>query len=74
MNVILKSARIIDLNSKHHNKVKDILIEDGIIKKIDKKILRMEFLSIQIKIYIFLQDGWIYIVIFVNLDTNIKMI
>ena len=33
MKVILKSTRIIDVNSKHHNKVKDILIEDGIIKK-----------------------------------------
>ena len=40
MKVILKSARIIDVNSKHHNKVKDILIEDGIIKKIDKKITK----------------------------------
>ena len=38
MKVILKSARIIDVNSKHHNKVKDILIEDGIITKIKKKI------------------------------------
>ena len=38
MKVIIKSARIIDVNSKHHNKVKDLLIEDGIIKKIDKKI------------------------------------
>ena len=40
MKVILKSTRIIDVNSKHHNKVKDILIEDGIIKKIDKKITK----------------------------------
>lgn len=40
MKVILKSARIIDVNSKHHNKVKDILIEDGIITKIDKNITK----------------------------------
>ena len=38
MKVILKSTRIIDVNSKHHNKVKDILIEDGIITKIENKI------------------------------------
>ena len=40
MKVILKSARSIAVNSKHHNKVKDIVIEDGIIKKIDKKITK----------------------------------
>lgn len=40
MKVILKSARIIDVNSKHHNKVKDVLIEDGIITKIDKNITK----------------------------------
>ena len=40
MKVILKSARIIDVNSKNHNKIKDILIEDGIITKIDKNITK----------------------------------
>ena len=43
MKVIIKSLRIIDVNSKHHNKVKDLLIEDGIIKKIDKKISKKGF-------------------------------
>jgi dihydroorotase len=34
MNLILKSAKIIDINSSHHNATKDILIENGIITKI----------------------------------------
>lgn len=34
MNLILKSAKIIDANSSHHNTSKDILIENGIISKI----------------------------------------
>ncbi|WP_375238847.1 dihydroorotase family protein [Aurantibacter sp.] len=38
MNLILKSARIIDTNSSHHNATKDILIENGIISKIAKNI------------------------------------
>ena len=38
MKILIKSAKIIDVNSKHHNKTLDILIENGIIKKISKKI------------------------------------
>ena len=38
MKVLLKSAKIIDVNSKHHNKINDVLIEDGIITKIGKNI------------------------------------
>ena len=38
MNVLLRSARIVDSNSKHHNSVQDILIQKGIIQKISKKI------------------------------------
>ncbi len=38
MNLLIKSARIIDTNSKHHNKTCDILITDGIITKIAKNI------------------------------------
>ena len=34
MNVLLKSATIVDASSKHHLKKRDLLIEDGIITKI----------------------------------------
>ncbi|MDH3382038.1 MAG: dihydroorotase, partial [Flavobacteriaceae bacterium] len=34
MNVLLKSAKIIQPNSELHNSINDILIENGIIKKI----------------------------------------
>ncbi len=35
MNVLLKSARIIDSESVYHNTVKDILIRDGVIEKVE---------------------------------------
>ena len=38
MKILIKSARIIDKNSKYHNKITDILIEDGIITKIGSQI------------------------------------
>ena len=38
MNLLIKSARIIDINSKHHNKVMDILIKNGKIEQIAKSI------------------------------------
>ena len=38
MNLLIKSARIIDPNSKHNNKVMDIFIKSGRIEKIAKSI------------------------------------
>jgi len=38
MNILIKAAKIIDPNSKHHNKTYDVLIENGKIKAIKKKI------------------------------------
>jgi dihydroorotase len=38
MNVLIKSARIIDPNSKHHNTICDILIKDGKLDEIRKEI------------------------------------
>ena len=38
MNLLIKSARIIDPNSKHHNKIMDVFIKDGEIEKISKSI------------------------------------
>ena len=38
MKVLIKSAKIIDVNSKNHNKILDVLIDDGKIIKISKNI------------------------------------
>ena len=38
MKILLKSAKIIDKNSSFNNKTKDVLIENGIITKIESKI------------------------------------
>ena len=38
MNILIKSARIIDPRGKNHNKIRDILIKNGVIKKIAAKI------------------------------------
>ena len=38
MNLLIKSAKIIDTNSKYHNKIMDIFIKDGKIDKIGKSI------------------------------------
>ncbi len=38
MNLLIKSARIIDTNSKYHNKVRDVFIKNGKIEKIAKSI------------------------------------
>ena len=36
MNLLIKSAKIIDTNSKHHNKIMDVFIKNGKIEKIAK--------------------------------------
>jgi len=38
MNVLIKSARIIDSNSKHHNTICDVFVKNGKIDKISKNI------------------------------------
>ena len=38
MNLLIKSAKIIDPNSKYHNKIMDVFIKDGKIEKIAKSI------------------------------------
>jgi dihydroorotase len=38
MKILLKSCKIIDPKSTHNSKVKDILIEGGIVKKISDSI------------------------------------
>ena len=38
MNILIKSAKIIDPNSKHNNKIMDVYIKNGKIKMIAKTI------------------------------------
>lgn len=42
MNILIKSATIIDANSKHHSKKRDLLIKNGVISKIASKIENTE--------------------------------
>jgi dihydroorotase len=40
MNILLKSATIVNPGNKHHLKKRDVLIENGVIKKIGAKIIK----------------------------------
>ncbi len=58
MNVLIKSAKIVDKNSSYHQQTKDVLIENGIITKIagkisnPKKIKEITFKNLHIS------NGW----------------
>lgn len=58
MNILIKSALIIDSNSKHHLKKRDVLIEKGIISKIAAKISNTQnFKEISLK-NLHISNGW----------------
>lgn len=58
MNILIRSARIIDDKSKHHGQIKDILIEKGVIKSIAKKIdLPKGFKEVKLK-NLHVSNGW----------------
>lgn len=58
MNLLLRSARIIDENSKYNGQVKDILIEKGKIRTIGKKLeLPKNFKEIKLK-NLHVSNGW----------------
>ena len=38
MNILIKSATILDKSSKYHKSTKDILIENGVITKVENTI------------------------------------
>ncbi|MGI9530602.1 dihydroorotase [Lutimonas sp.] len=58
MNILLRSAKIIDSNSKYHNKKMDILIKNGIITDIAKSIdLPSTFKEIRLK-NLHVSNGW----------------
>ena len=57
MNLILKNAIIVDSKSKYHFKNKDILIQSGIIKKIDDNIKVKDEKVISFK-NLHISNGW----------------
>jgi len=58
MNILLRSARIIDSNSKYHNQKMDILIKNGTISDISKKLeLPENCKEIQLK-NLHVSNGW----------------
>ncbi len=58
MNILLKSAKIIDVKSKFHLKTKDVLIEKGIITQIANSItVKKEMKSISLK-NLHISCGW----------------
>jgi dihydroorotase len=58
MNILLRSAKIIDSNSKFHNQKMDILIKNGIITDIGKKlVLPSNCKEIQLK-NLHVSNGW----------------
>ena len=58
MKFILKSATIIDSNSKHNNKTLDVLIEDGIITHIDSSISEDDAVLIEDE-NLHISAGWV---------------
>jgi len=57
--IILRNVKIIDSQSIHNNQKKDILIENGIIKKIEKNInLKSPFFEIKIN-NLHISPGWL---------------
>ena len=57
--IVIRNATIIDKESPYHKKKKDILIEDGFIKKIDTKIsIKSPFFETKIK-NLHISPGWL---------------
>ncbi|MGP1478778.1 MAG: dihydroorotase [Capnocytophaga sp.] len=56
MDIVLKSAHIIDETSVYHNTVKDILIVDGVIAKIEDTIVPPQFSKVVEKVWV--SQGW----------------
>ena len=60
MSILVRQATIKDINSPHHNKVKDIFIENGLIKEIADHIESKADSIIQ-ETGIHISPGWIAI-------------
>jgi len=58
MTTLIKSATIVDASSPHHLKTKDILIVDGIIKKIENSISKDEITNAVVLDNLYVSSGW----------------
>lgn len=58
MNILLKSAKIIAPNSEYHQQIKDILIENGIISKIDNSIVADKDTKVISYDNLHVSEGW----------------
>ena len=58
MNVLIKSAKIIDKNSSFHQQTKDVLIENGIITKIANKISNPNKIKEITFENLYISNGW----------------
>ncbi|MEH6704402.1 MAG: dihydroorotase [Galbibacter orientalis] len=58
MNILLKSAKIIAPNSEYHQQIKDILIKDGIISKIDNSIATDKDTKVISYDNLYVSEGW----------------
>lgn len=59
MNILLKSARIIDPSSSYHQKIKDILIKNGSIVKIADQISNEKGVELVAKNNLHVSTGWL---------------
>ncbi|MFL5762920.1 MAG: dihydroorotase [Bacteroidia bacterium] len=59
MNILIKSAHIIDSQSDHHGKVMDVLIENGIIRSIKTKINPEKHVKVIESEGLYLSTGWV---------------
>ncbi len=57
MNLIIRNAKIIDKSSNFHNKIVDILIENGIIKKIASKLELIDAEELKLE-NLHISQGW----------------
>jgi dihydroorotase len=57
MKVLIKSAKILDASSPHHNTKKDVFIENGLIKKIDFNINYLDAIQIEFE-DLHISQGW----------------
>jgi dihydroorotase len=59
MNILIRSAKIIDLQSPHHGKTMDILIENGIIRSIKSKINPEKNVKVIVQENLHVSTGWL---------------
>jgi len=57
--ILLRKAHIYDVRSNHHNTVKDVLIEKGVITKISKKVSAPSKAKVISSSQLCISPGWL---------------